>query len=98
MLNHVKCHETGFEILAEETSAFGVGPFDARFGDGDLGVCCVWNRVEEVQELSDWGRQKVSILDFRSLHNGHEIVPKILAIIDANMVQRTKLRCLCFGK
>ena len=54
MFCEVEGDEAGFEGLAEEGTAGGGGPVDAGLGGGYLKVCCVWDEVEEVEELSDW--------------------------------------------
>ena len=57
---HVEGYQAGFEVLAEEASSFGGGPFDAGLCDGDLGVGRIGYAVEEVEKLANcWGRVSV---------------------------------------
>ena len=50
---HVQPYEAHFEALAEEALPLLHGPFDAGFGDGDLGLEGVGDGCEEVEELAD---------------------------------------------
>ena len=54
MLLNIERDETGFEGLTEKGAAGGGGPIDARFGGGDLNFGGIWDRLEEVEKLTDW--------------------------------------------
>jgi hypothetical protein len=54
---HVEGNEASLEVLAEEASSFGGGPFNARLCDGNLGVGGIGNAMKEIEKLADCGKK-----------------------------------------
>lgn len=55
----VEGYEAGLKGQSHKCAFFGDGPGDAVFGHFDLGVCCIGDVGEEIDECADYGLKEI---------------------------------------